>query len=286
MTHKHYLEAITSGNKALAAEIVDQALVSGAAPLDLYFKMFMPAQRELGKLWFEKKITIAEEHRSTEITLEQMGRVRTCLKPHRQLKQRIAVVVAQGDLHQVGARVVADLFWAEGWQVDFLGANTPNQETLRFVRENNIELLAISITLSEFMPQLRELLEAAHALVPRPIIMVGGGEWLKSEVLPHINALAVDALHAVSEAKRLLGSADQETLFAEYLQQVGTRIQALRKKQGLSQHELSTQCNLDRAYLSAVENGKQNVSLSVLWRLADALKTPLENLLSTGMTGG
>jgi transcriptional regulator with XRE-family HTH domain len=45
------------------------------------------------------------------------------------------------------------------------------------------------------------------------------------------------------------------------------------------QQQLALAAGLDRAYLSGVENGKQNLSLSALYKLARALDVPTQDLL-------
>jgi len=63
------------------------------------------------------------------------------------------------------------------------------------------------------------------------------------------------------------------------LQAIGSRIQQKRKALGLSQSAAARLAGLDRAYLSAIENGKQNVTISGLLRIATALNTDIQSLL-------
>jgi len=67
---------------------------------------------------------------------------------------------------------------------------------------------------------------------------------------------------------------------------VGSRIQQTRKSKGWSQKELGDSAGLDRTYISAVEHGKQNLTLGALKRLADALDVSIEALISNnGLSG-
>jgi len=43
---------------------------------------------------------------------------------------------------------------------------------------------------------------------------------------------------------------------------------------------LASSCGLDRTYISAVEHGKQNLTIGAAVKLADALNTSLVSLLS------
>jgi len=61
---------------------------------------------------------------------------------------------------------------------------------------------------------------------------------------------------------------------------IGKRIKALRKSRGITQEELATLAELDRGYLSEVENGYKNFSIQTLDKIADALKTSIASLVA------
>ncbi len=48
---------------------------------------------------------------------------------------------------------------------------------------------------------------------------------------------------------------------------VGQRIKDLRKKLELSQEALANKANVDRTYMTDVENGRRNISVEVLERI-------------------
>jgi transcriptional regulator with XRE-family HTH domain len=53
----------------------------------------------------------------------------------------------------------------------------------------------------------------------------------------------------------------------------GEAIRAVRKREGVSQEELALRCGLDRTYLSGIERGVRNPSLTNVLRIAAALHT-------------
>ncbi|MQG24024.1 MAG: helix-turn-helix transcriptional regulator, partial [SAR202 cluster bacterium] len=60
---------------------------------------------------------------------------------------------------------------------------------------------------------------------------------------------------------------------------LGEKIHSVRKNLDLSQSELSKKSGLARTFISAVEQGKQNVSLGSLKSISDSLGVPLATLL-------
>lgn len=59
----------------------------------------------------------------------------------------------------------------------------------------------------------------------------------------------------------------------------GKKIQMLRKNKNLSQEKLATILNIDRHYLSRIENGKSEPSLSVLCNMAKYFKVNITTLI-------
>lgn len=70
-------------------------------------------------------------------------------------------------------------------------------------------------------------------------------------------------------------SAQVEALF----QAVGTRVRELRLKSGLNQPELAAAAGVSAQYLWRIEDGRQNLSLRTMSRLAIALGVPMSALL-------
>ena len=59
---------------------------------------------------------------------------------------------------------------------------------------------------------------------------------------------------------------------------IGIIVRELRDKAGLSQERLSADCGFDRTYVSRVERGIINPTVSRLWRIADTLGSPLSEM--------
>ena len=59
---------------------------------------------------------------------------------------------------------------------------------------------------------------------------------------------------------------------------VGVVVRELREQAGHSQERLSGECGFDRTYISRVERGIINPTVIRLWKIADALKTPLSQI--------
>lgn len=58
-------------------------------------------------------------------------------------------------------------------------------------------------------------------------------------------------------------------------QKIGKRIKELRALKGFSQEELAARADIDRTYVNSVENGRRNISIVNVEKIAKALKTDL-----------
>lgn len=66
--------------------------------------------------------------------------------------------------------------------------------------------------------------------------------------------------------------------------QLGLAVRAERLRRGLSQEELAERAGLDRTYVSGLERGTRNPSLTTQHKVADALGVPLADLLASADT--
>ena len=62
-------------------------------------------------------------------------------------------------------------------------------------------------------------------------------------------------------------------------QLAGQNVKELRKAKGLSQEELAFDCSLHRTYISGVERGVRNPTITVLAKIAGALDVGADVLL-------
>ncbi len=59
---------------------------------------------------------------------------------------------------------------------------------------------------------------------------------------------------------------------------VGNKIKELRKQRNLSQEDLALLSGLDRTYINSVENGRRNISIISLEKIANGLGVKIKNI--------
>ena len=179
VTRRLFTQAILLGQRKPAEAVMMQAIENGASLVDVYVDVLQEALFEVGRRWEENTITVAEEHMATAITQYLVAQLYPRIAWNGAIKGRIVVTGVQGELHHVGANIVADVLEANGWDVRFLGTNLPHAGILRVIEEHGAEIVGISVTLLSNIPRLISLVEAMDKALGRERlrIIVGGGAF-------------------------------------------------------------------------------------------------------------
>lgn len=279
-----YTKALLAGNERAASAALDRALALDWDLKTIYIDLLRSPIVLVGEMWHRGEISVAHEHQITQFTLQEMARLRREFRPSQQPGFRAVVTSVQGDQHIVGAMMVSDLLRQAGWEVDFLGADTPAEDLAEFVRERKQDLVILSVTSHENLESLRTTVETLKTIDPPPTIMIGGrAVAIESEATPDMwgaDAIATDSLEAIVMARSLVIGADGSDSIDDLLSRIGGRIRAARLDAGMNQAELASGAGLDRTYIGAVERGRQNVTMAALLRLSDALQVSIDDLIS------
>ncbi len=162
LAHK-YLEALLAGERQSASRLVLEAVESGASVQDVYLQVFQPCQHEIGRLWQMNEISVSQEHYCTAATQLIMSQLYPYLFSGERTGRTLVATCIEGDLHEIGVRMVADLFELNGWDTHYLGANTPVSSILETVREQKADVLAISATIIPHLKSVEDLIQQARA---------------------------------------------------------------------------------------------------------------------------
>jgi len=171
-----YLRATLAGDRTEALHIaLEQGLAAGVSPAELQLGMILPAQREVGRLWQENRISVAQEHLATSVSQLVLSHLYPHLPRPRCNGKRVLVACVEGELHDMGARMGADFLEMAGFDVTFLGPNIPPPQLLAAIEEHRPSLLGLSATMHFHIPALRAAVAAVRTVAPLLPIILGGG---------------------------------------------------------------------------------------------------------------
>jgi MerR family transcriptional regulator, light-induced transcriptional regulator len=172
--YQNYLSFLLEGNKDECGQIVGDLLQRDVSVRRLYSELFQPSLYEIGRLWETNRISVAAEHLATSITESLMGLVYPKLFTGDRLDRSAVIACSTNEYHQVGARMVADIFELNRWHGHFIGANTPMKDLLSVIDRIKPDMVGLSISIFFNMKTLIETVESIRAAFPQQDIIVGG----------------------------------------------------------------------------------------------------------------
>jgi methanogenic corrinoid protein MtbC1 len=149
--------------KQSAIDIIMQAVKDQMRIQDIYLEILAPVQEEIGNLWLEGEISVAMEHFATATTEGIMARLRSLAKTPKEERKTILIAGIEGELHQIGSKMIRDFFELEGWKVLYLGCNTPADSILRTIRTKKPDVVALSSTMTFHLKGISKLIDSIHA---------------------------------------------------------------------------------------------------------------------------
>lgn len=203
---ERYLAAQLRGDRREAMKVLlEEGLDGGASAMELQEQVIQAAQREIGRLWQENVITIAQEHMATAISNLALSQLFERAKAEPRNGKGVLVACVEGELHEFPARLVADALDLAGFDVRFLGASVPTPSLIEMIDIVKPDLVALSATMSFHGPAMRAVVSRIRHAHPALPIAVGGGAciWLQGMTLD-ADASARTASELVDVARRLL----------------------------------------------------------------------------------
>jgi methanogenic corrinoid protein MtbC1 len=173
------LDALRAADIPGAYKVASGAVERGMSLGALYQRVVTPAMHEVGRLWEEGALTIADERLATAVT----NRVLAAIRPPRVFEQTpragaekpsALLAAVQGEQHALGLRMAADLLEDGGYQVAYLGADVPTAAVLQAVRTLSPDLLGLSATTTASRRRLEEVVEAVGDEQPQLPMLIGG----------------------------------------------------------------------------------------------------------------
>ena len=164
------------GDSKGSLQLVQQSVQTVDDIKHFYLDVVCPVMYRIGLLWERNEISVAEEHVATAI----VGRITAALYPLfanvDAYRGKVVVTAGPNEFHGLGARMLADFLEMEGWDVTYLGANTPQEELIAILKQQKPFMVALSVATMFNLDNARQTIEMIKAdPETRDIkIMVGG----------------------------------------------------------------------------------------------------------------
>lgn len=197
---------LLAGDRQGCRAVVEQLLAGGISVLSLYQDIYQQALYLIGELWEQNKISVAREHIATSIVESLLSLTFPLICNATPTGKQVVVACTWHELHQLGARMVADIMEMHGWDTHFLGANTPIESLVHLLHELRPQLLCLSLSTQLNFSSLLETIHQVRVVCPTLPIAVGGQafRWGGSDRLAQLEGVQhVASLGQLEEMIRL-----------------------------------------------------------------------------------
>lgn len=171
-----FLAAQLAGDRMAALRLALAELDCGRSAEEIHLSVVAACQREIGRLWQENRISIAEEHLATAISQVVLAHVFTRFDRTPRLGKTVLVACVEGELHDMAARIASDLLEAGGFTVSFLGANVPTKDLVLQLLKARPDALALSVTMTFHLSAVRLAVAKVREAMGHAFPIILGGD--------------------------------------------------------------------------------------------------------------
>ncbi|AOP14332.1 Methionine synthase [Bacillus licheniformis] len=168
-------EYVIEGTKEGLIPDLEQALKKFATPLDVVNGPLMDGMAEVGRLFNNNELIVAEVLQSAEVMKAAVSFLEQYMeKKDDSGKGKIILATVKGDVHDIGKNLVDIILSNNGYKVVDLGIKVTPQELIEAIRKENPDIIGLSGLLVKSAQQMvvtAKDLDKADISIP---IMVGG----------------------------------------------------------------------------------------------------------------
>ena len=196
-----------------------------AGPLEIINGPLMAGMSEVGRLFNNNELIVAEVLQSAEAMKASVGHLEQFLKQaESSTKGKIVLATVKGDVHDIGKNLVEIILSNNGYRVINLGIKVPPEQLIEACHREHPDAIGLSGLLVKSAQQMVVTaadLKAAGISVP---LLVGGAalsdKFTRGKIAPAYESLVAyckDAMTGLATLNKLMNPADREKFTAEQL---------------------------------------------------------------------
>lgn len=177
--YEDYFKCLLNGDIEELLRICFSFLESDMDYIQFYKSIIERSLIDIGVLWERGEIDIWQEHFASENSIKIMEILFPRNIQSKTSNNTIIGITAGAEMHNIGLRMVCDVFQLSGWNTIYLGGHLPTDNTLKSIKENNPKAIALSVTQSYHIESAKNLIGAIRQVYKEdsPSIILGGGAF-------------------------------------------------------------------------------------------------------------
>lgn len=187
-----FYKLVVDGDLPAAAQLVRDADRYGLPLATTFADVIGEAMRQIGTGWEAGELLVGQEKEATELAKELVAELSARHATPVNRREIVMAAAVEGELHDLGLRMVAGLLREQGYLVHLLGADVAASFLIESIRLRRPDAVLLGVTLPERIPALIETIKALQQAFPNveiPQIIVGGP--IVSEHFDRLESLGV-----------------------------------------------------------------------------------------------
>ncbi|MEJ2188127.1 MAG: vitamin B12 dependent-methionine synthase activation domain-containing protein, partial [Acidobacteriota bacterium] len=171
---------IIGGSRSGLVEDLDRKLAEGARPLEIINGPLMAGMAEVGRLFNDNELIVAEVLQSAEAMKAAVGHLEQFMEAEDSASRgRVVLATVKGDVHDIGKNLVGIILANNGFEVVDLGIKVNPEALLQAIREQLPDAVGLSGLLVKSAHQMVVTVEDLAAAGIEVPVLVGGAALSK-----------------------------------------------------------------------------------------------------------
>jgi methanogenic corrinoid protein MtbC1 len=172
---QQYLDFVLSQKRESAYALIDELVNNQKISIhDLYYYIIERSQNEIGAMWERNEISVGDEHYASAFTQTIVSTLYPQIFKSDITKEKVLLMAIENESHELGIRMIADLFILDGWDAHYFGGDVPIDDILSVIRKNKPYMVVISATFSKNIVYVKQLIEKMKRKSIETKVFVGG----------------------------------------------------------------------------------------------------------------
>lgn len=220
---------IVEGTKDGLIDDLNLALEKYDDPLDIINGPLMDGMDEVGRLFNNNELIVAEVLQSAEVMKASVAHLEQFMekKGDDSGKGKILLATVKGDVHDIGKNLVEIILSNNGFKIINLGIKVTSNELIEAIRKENPDAIGLSGLLVKSAQQMvltAQDLKQQNISIP---ILVGGAaltrKFTETRISPEYDGLvlyAKDAMNGLELANRIMNEDERQALLEEKIEKI------------------------------------------------------------------
>ncbi len=207
---ENIMDAVVNGETKEVVSLVNEAMSNGIQAGDILNNALIAGMNIVGELFKDGEMFVPEVLMSAKALQASIEIVKpSLLVGDVKVMGKVLTVTVEGDLHDIGVKLVGMMLEGAGFEVVNMGTDKSAKEIVDKIKEFEPNILGMSAMLTTTMSNMKETIDILQeeGLSEKIKVMIGGAPTSPSFAQKIGAVYAADATEAVAIAKGLLGVA-------------------------------------------------------------------------------